>query len=151
MNLVLTFNASPKANSNASTHTNYLITLLKNDPDDSVEQTHNYTGEAGPLNSPRVPVCHDFRGLAKGHRSLSERGIIAGKPARSTPYFLSCEADPGPAAILPAPPPSNGPKLSEIQWLCRPSGPSHRCLAAVRAPDSRSPPLLFRLPLLVMR
>ncbi len=79
--------------------------------------THNYTGEAGPLNSPRVPVCLDFRGLAKGHRSLSERGIIAGKPARSTPYFESCEADTGPAAILPALPPSNGPKLLEIQWL----------------------------------
>jgi hypothetical protein len=31
LNLVLTFNVSPKANSNASTHTNYLIALLKND------------------------------------------------------------------------------------------------------------------------
>ncbi len=61
--------------------------------------THNYTGESRPLNSPRLPVCLDFRGLAKGHRSLSERGIIAGKSARSTPYFQSREADPGPAAI----------------------------------------------------
>ncbi len=87
MNLVLTFNVGPKANSNASTHTNYLITLLKNDLDDSVEQTHNYTGEYGPMNSLRLPVCLDFRGLAEGHRSLSERGIIAGKSARSTPYF----------------------------------------------------------------
>ncbi len=30
MNLVLTFHASLKANFNASTHTNYLISLLKN-------------------------------------------------------------------------------------------------------------------------
>ncbi len=95
--MVLTFNVSPKANSNASTHTNYLIALLKNDPDDSAGQTHNYTGESGPLNSPRLPVCLDFRGLAEGHRSLSERGIIAGKSARSIPYFQSCESGPAPA------------------------------------------------------
>jgi hypothetical protein len=94
LNLVLTFNVSPKANSNASTHTNYLIALLKNDPDDSAGQTHNYTGESEPLNSPRLPVCLNFRGLAEGHHSLSERGIIAGKSARSTPYFQSCEPDP---------------------------------------------------------
>ena len=31
LNLVLTFNVGPKANPNASTHTNYLITLLKNE------------------------------------------------------------------------------------------------------------------------
>jgi hypothetical protein len=31
LNLVLTFDVSLKANSNASTHTNYLISLLKND------------------------------------------------------------------------------------------------------------------------
>ncbi len=96
MNLVLTFNVGPKANSNASTHTNYLITLLKNDPDDSAGQTHNYTGESGPMNSLHLPVCLDFRGLAEGHRSLSERGIIAGKSARSTPYFQSCEPSPAP-------------------------------------------------------
>jgi len=57
-------------------------------------QTHNYTGESEPLNSPRLPVCLDFRGLAEGHRSLSERGIIAGKSARSTPYFQSCASGP---------------------------------------------------------
>jgi hypothetical protein len=31
LNLVLTFNVGPKANPNASTHTNYLITLLKSE------------------------------------------------------------------------------------------------------------------------
>jgi len=41
-------------------------------------QTHNYTGEQGPIDSPRVPVCWLWS-LAKGHRSLSERGIIATK------------------------------------------------------------------------
>ncbi len=34
-----------------------------------------------------MPVCLDFRGLAKGHRPLSERGIIAAKTARSTNNF----------------------------------------------------------------
>ena len=96
MNLVLTFNVGPKANSNASTHTNYLITLLKNEvkkeSDLLFDLTHNYTGESGPMNSPHLPVCLDFLGLTEGHRSLSERGIIAAKSARSTPYFPSCEA-----------------------------------------------------------
>ncbi len=95
MNLVLTFYVGPKANSNASTHTNYLITLLKNEvkkrSDPFSDLTHNYTDESGPLNSPRLPVYRDFLGLAEGHRAPSERGIIAGKSARSTPYFQSCE------------------------------------------------------------
>ncbi len=64
MNLVLTFNASPKANSNASTHTNYLISLLKNvsekGSDPFFDLTRNYTGEFGPLNSPRLPVYLNF-------------------------------------------------------------------------------------------
>jgi len=93
--LVLTFNIGPKANSNASTHTNYLISLLKNEvkkgSDPFFDLTHNYTGEPGPLNSPRLPVCLDFWGLTEGHRSPSERGIIAAKPARSTTYLQSCE------------------------------------------------------------
>ena len=64
MNLVLTFYVGPKANSNASTHTNYLITLLKNEvkkgSDPFFNLTHNYTGEPEPLNSPRLPVCLNF-------------------------------------------------------------------------------------------
>ena len=88
MNLVLTFDISLKANSNASTHTNYLISLLKSvskkRSDPFFDQTHNYTGELGPLNSPREPVCLDYWGLAEEHRALSERGIIAAKLARST-------------------------------------------------------------------
>ena len=95
MNLVLTFDVSLKANSNASTHTNYLISLLKNvskkRSDAFFDQTHNYTGEPGPLNSPRVPVCLDYWGLAEGHRALSERGIIAAKPARSTNCLRCCD------------------------------------------------------------
>jgi len=95
MNLVLTFYIGPKANSNASTHTNYLITLLKNEAkkgsDPFSHLTHNYTGEPEPLHSPRLPVCLDFWGLTREHRAPSERGIIAGTPARSTPYFQSCE------------------------------------------------------------
>ena len=106
MNLVLTFDISLKANSNASTHTNYLITLLKNDlklvnlgsnrgfsdfRKTSVrpqihffDLTANYTGEPGRLNSLHLPVCLDYWGLAEGHRALSERGIIATRLARST-------------------------------------------------------------------
>ncbi len=64
---------------------------MKKGSDPVFDLTYNYTGEPGPLNSPRLPVCLDFWGLAEGHRTLSERGIIAGKPARSTPYFQSCE------------------------------------------------------------
>ncbi len=95
MNLVLTFDVSLKANSNASTHTNYLISLLKNvskkGSDHFFDQTHNYTGETGPLNSPRVPVCLDYWGLAEGHRALSERGIIAANLARSTNCLRCCD------------------------------------------------------------
>jgi len=47
-------------------------------------QTHNYTGERGPIDSPAMPVCVNFRGLAEGHRSLSERGIIAAQARWST-------------------------------------------------------------------
>ncbi len=95
MNLVLTFDVSLKANSNASTHTNYLISLLKsvskNGSDPFFDLTHNYTGEPGPLNSPRLPVCLDYWGLAEGHRALSERGIIATRLARSTKYLRCCD------------------------------------------------------------
>ncbi len=69
MNLVLTFDVSLKANSNASTHTNYLISLLKNMSKNGsnpfFDQTRNYTGEPGPLNSPCVPVCLDYWGLPR--------------------------------------------------------------------------------------
>ena len=41
MNLVLTFNVGPKANSNASTHTNYLITLLKNEVKSGLRPHHH--------------------------------------------------------------------------------------------------------------
>ncbi len=61
--------------------------MLKSDPRLYAEQTHNYTGEQGLNDSPWMPVCLDFRGLAKGHRPLSERGIIAAKTARSTNNF----------------------------------------------------------------
>jgi len=43
LNLVLTFNVGPKANPNASTHTNYLITLLKSEHTKSC-----YDAEDGP-------------------------------------------------------------------------------------------------------
>ena len=52
-----------------------------------VRQTHNYTGQAGLIDSPRMPVCLDFRGLAEGHRSLSEQRIIAMESAWSTNNF----------------------------------------------------------------
>jgi hypothetical protein len=85
MYLVLTFDFASKANSNASTHTNYLITLLKNDrkranpglddngllqlPVDHGQtgskleirstpvsgQTGNYTGEQGPITTAKPP------------------------------------------------------------------------------------------------
>ena len=50
----------------------------------------------GLFGQPRVPVHLDFRGLAKGHRSLSERGIIAGNWPRSTNNFNYL----GPAAAV---------------------------------------------------
>jgi len=54
-NLVLTL-FLPQANSNASTHTNYLIKLLKSVPA-IAEQTHNYTGERASINSPKAPAA----------------------------------------------------------------------------------------------
>ena len=51
------------------------------------ERTHKYTGERGLIDSPRMPVRLDFRGLAKGHRSLSEQRIIATKAGPSTSNF----------------------------------------------------------------
>jgi hypothetical protein len=53
------------ANSNASTHTNYLIELLKNEPDASVRQTHNYTGGRVAITSPWAPVSI-FLGVNRG-------------------------------------------------------------------------------------
>jgi len=50
--LVLTFDFA-FAISNASTHTNYLIKLLKNE----FYPTHNYTGQTGSLNSPGLLSC----------------------------------------------------------------------------------------------
>jgi len=50
-------------------------------------QTHKYTGERGLIDSPGMPAGLDFRGLAKGHRSLSEQRIIATKAGPSTPKF----------------------------------------------------------------
>ena len=87
--MVLTFDIA-NAKSNASTHTNYLTKLLKNGPHFR-EAAHNYTGQSGLINSPGLFGSANWRS-AEGHRSLSERGIIAAKPARSTPYFQSCEA-----------------------------------------------------------
>jgi len=49
--------------------------------------THKYTGEQGLNDSPRMPVCLDFRSLAEGHRSLSEQRIIATNPRPSTIKF----------------------------------------------------------------
>ena len=57
-------------------------------------QTHNYTGVPGLNDSPKVPVSFDFRGLAEGHRSLSEQRIIATKVRGSTinfDYFHDCD------------------------------------------------------------
>ena len=51
------------------------------------DQTHNYTGAEGPIDSPRMPVLLDFRGLAEGHRTLSEQRIIAANQGRSTLKF----------------------------------------------------------------
>ena len=109
--MVLTFDFAI-AIANASTHTNYLITLLKSgskmrsDPvfrflavspktirvprkgaDPFFDLTHNYTGDQGLRDSPHLYKTLDFLDLAKAHRYLSERGIIAAKPARSTNKF----------------------------------------------------------------
>ncbi len=65
------------------------------DFDPFFDLTHNYTDEPGPMNSPSLPVCLDFRGLAERHRTLSERGILTGRFAWSTPNcrFVSGIAD----------------------------------------------------------
>ncbi len=73
-NLVLTL-FLPQANSNASTHTNYLIKLLKS-VSTFAEQTHNYTGERVSINSPEAPVL-SFRGPSERLCSLREPRIIA--------------------------------------------------------------------------
>ena len=39
------------------------------------------------MEQPREPVCLDFRGLAEGHRPLSEQRIIAANQGRSTLKF----------------------------------------------------------------
>jgi hypothetical protein len=140
MNSGLTFKIGPKADSNASPHTNYLITLLKSEAKKGSEPifrfdtvspmtvrvtekraltpflhlfslTHNYTGEPGPLNSPGLPVCLDSRGLAEAHRSLSERGIITAGTGRSTPFSPACE--PLPPLLLGLPFPVLG-RIDEI-------------------------------------
>ena len=79
--LVLTLEFA-SANSSASTHTNYLTVLLKNDPR-FPGQTHNYTGGAPSLASARLP-SYLVLGSAEGHRTLSERGIIAARNPPST-------------------------------------------------------------------
>jgi hypothetical protein len=99
---------------NASTHTNYLITLLKSvskqgsgpfssglaefvavpknrDCPDS-DRTHNYTGDSGPRDSPHPCETLDFWGLTEAHRYLSERGIITAMRPRSTNNFRYLEA-----------------------------------------------------------
>ena len=51
------------------------------------KQTHNYTGDERPNESPRVPVS-DFLGVRlKGTVPLSERGIIAANSLWSTSKF----------------------------------------------------------------
>ncbi len=58
------------------------------DSDPFFDLTHNYTDEPRPLNSPSLPVCLEFWGLAERHRALSERGIITGQFAWS---ILNCK------------------------------------------------------------
>jgi len=41
-----------------------------------------------------LPIRLDFRGLAEGHRSLSERGIITTNPGPSTLYFDAVKTRP---------------------------------------------------------
>ena len=77
----------------------FLPDQIKNVPD--FQQTHNYTGESGPINSPQAPACL-FVGFSGAHRGLRERGIIAAKPGPSTSFFMFFDGGRNP---LPAGPP----------------------------------------------
>jgi hypothetical protein len=104
----------PSSNSNASTHTNYLTVLLKSSRylqgavTRSAVKTHSAESRLSvwvaalrktrsrPASIQAEGLCWPvlwarfscFRGLAEGHRALSERRIIAVRPKRSTPNFI---------------------------------------------------------------
>jgi hypothetical protein len=75
--LVLTLEFA-SANSSASTHTNYLTVLLKNDPR-FPGQTHNYTGGAPLLASPRLHSNLGF-GVCRGTPYPQRAGHYSGPP-----------------------------------------------------------------------
>jgi hypothetical protein len=102
------------ANSNASTHTNYLIELLKNDLilgsnrsssagrmyctleklrfDPCFNRTHNYTGERGLMTSPRAPVSI-LVGVHRGTPCPQRAGHYSGQAHPVNTFFAISWSD----------------------------------------------------------
>jgi len=128
LNLVLTFDFA-NANSNASTHTNYLIILLKNDLkrgsnrsfsagsislayeklrfDPGFKQTHNYTGERGLINSPQAPAVF-YLGVCRGTPCPQRAGHYSRQPLTVNYYLGHLSV----CHLIAVPPPTSGPSHS---------------------------------------